>query len=103
MRTGDWCNLIVSLIDGVVTCLPRTATEDVRTTLCAFREQARRARTSKARSRCEAELENYLQSTRQLRTAASKSLAPQVESALKAAIEALARAEHALRQIKQNA
>jgi len=94
--TSDWCSVIVSLIDGVVASLPRTETEEVRACLHAFREQAIAARTTRAKSRCERELESFLQSATQLRIAAKQSLEPKVEAAVEAAIQALARAEHAL-------
>ena len=103
VKTSDWRNFIVPLIDGVSAHLPQTAPEEIRTALHAFKEQAGIARTKASKNRCERELESYLQGTSLLRTAAIQSLEPKVEAAVEAAIKALARAEHALNQIKKNA
>ena len=94
---------MVTLIDGVVAYLPPTAGQDVRTALLVFREQANEARTAKTKDRFERELESYLQSTAQLRDAAKRSSQPKIEAAVEAAIQALARAEHALSVLKKNA
>ena len=94
---------MVTLIDGVTAYLPPAAGEDVRTALLALREQAVKASTAKKRHLLERELESYLQSTAQLRDAAKRSSQPKIEAAVEAAIQALARAEHALSVLKKNA
>lgn len=82
LDTGEWAEIIVSLIDGVVDRLPHTTAEEVRTTLHAFRKQALSACNAELRAHCEQRLEIYLQSTAQLKGAANQYLEPRVKDAL---------------------